>query len=142
VSRPDTVKHIFVESVPGELEAGVLYISMDYATTIHSCLCGCGREVVAPLSPTDWKLLFDGETVSLSPSIGNWSFPCESHYWIRRNRVRWSTKMSRQRIDAGRARAKKAKERHLKGGGAIPAPDPEQSESQARRSLRRLRRKG
>jgi hypothetical protein len=141
VSRAQTVKHIFVESVPGELEAGVLYISMDYATTIHSCLCGCGREVVAPLSPTDWKLVFDGESVSLSPSIGSWSFPCESHYWIKRNRVRWSTKMSRQRIDAGRAKARKAKEHHLTSGGAIAADEPEQRETRTRRRLRRLRRK-
>jgi len=28
--------------------------------------------------------------VSLAPSIGNWSFPCNSHYWITGNEVRWA----------------------------------------------------
>jgi hypothetical protein len=43
-------------------------------------MCGCGKKVVLPLHPTHGKLTYDGETVSLSPSVGNWSFPCESHY--------------------------------------------------------------
>ena len=43
------------------------------ATSAHSCCCGCGEEVVAPLTPTDWKMTFDGETTSLRPSIGNWT---------------------------------------------------------------------
>ncbi|MFC4855982.1 DUF6527 family protein [Actinophytocola glycyrrhizae] len=29
----------------------------------------------------DQRRDFNGETVSLSPSIGNWSFPCRSHYY-------------------------------------------------------------
>lgn len=79
------MKHEFVKSVPKNPEKGVIYVSIDYATVIHQCCCGCGREVVTPLSPTDWQLSFDGQTVSLDPSIGNWSFPCQSHYWIRNN---------------------------------------------------------
>jgi hypothetical protein len=38
--------------------------------------------------------------VSLDPSIGNWSFPCRSHYWIRNNKVRWAENWSQARIDA------------------------------------------
>jgi hypothetical protein len=41
----------------------------------------------SPLSPTDWKLTFDGVSVSLHPSDGNWSFPCRSHYRIEYNRA-------------------------------------------------------
>ena len=81
------VEHRFVEFVPEQLEPNTLYISMDYATVVHSCLCGCGQRVITPLTPTDWHLAYDGEAVSLSRSIGNWSFPCQSHYWIERNRV-------------------------------------------------------
>ena len=33
--------------------------------------------------------MFDGRTISLNPSIGNWSYPCRSHYWIKGNRVVW-----------------------------------------------------
>jgi Family of unknown function (DUF6527) len=82
--------HKFVKSVPETLEQGVLYVSVEYATAIHKCCCGCGNEVVTPLSPKDWKLTFDGETVSLYPSIGNWNFGCRSHYWITKNRVEWA----------------------------------------------------
>jgi hypothetical protein len=92
----------FVEAIPESLETGVLYVSMTYATAIHQCACGCGREVVTPFSPTDWKLYFDGENVTLEPSIGNWSFPCRSHYWIRGGKVRWAGKMSQHAIDEGR----------------------------------------
>jgi len=41
--------------------------------------------VVTPLSPTGWSLIFDGETVSLYPSIGNWNFPCRSQRLDRRS---------------------------------------------------------
>ena len=70
------------------IEEGKIYVSIAYATAVHKCACGCGKEVVTPLSPTDWKLIFDGKTVSLDPSIGNWGFPCRSHYWVRNNRAR------------------------------------------------------
>ncbi len=93
----------FVESVPERLEAGVVYVSMELATAIHLCACGCGQEVITPFSPTDWKLCFDGEHVSLDPSIGNWSFPCRSHYWIHGGNVRWSTAWSEEKVESGRA---------------------------------------
>ncbi len=60
--------HKFIEFVPTELENDVLYISIDYCTAIHKCCCGCGNEVVTPISPTDWKITFDGESISLHPS--------------------------------------------------------------------------
>ena len=57
-------------------------------------------------------MIYDGETVSLDPSIGNWSFPCQSHYWLERGRVSWAEQWSRERIDRGRAldRARKARD--------------------------------
>jgi hypothetical protein len=88
----------FVEYVPRELQEGTLYISTTYATAVHRCCCGCGSKITTPLAPSEWSLTFDGETVSLSPSIGNWSFPCQSHYWIRRNEIVWAGRMSAQQI--------------------------------------------
>ncbi len=104
-----TLSHEFVQFIPEQLQEGVLYVSTAYATATHRCFCGCGREVVTPLSPTDWKLIFDGETVSLSPSIGNWSFPCRSHYWIETSEVQWCGEMSQKAIDAGRVRDRQLK---------------------------------
>jgi hypothetical protein len=92
----------FVETMPTELSEGTLYISMVYAVARHLCACGCGEEVVTMFTPIDWKLTFDGEHVSLQPSIGNWSFACRSHYWITDNRVRWARNMSAYEIARGR----------------------------------------
>jgi hypothetical protein len=92
--------------MPEKLEDGVVYISIEYATAIHKCCCGCGNEVVTPLSPTDWKLIYDGQTVSLYPSIGNWSFNCQSHYWITNDEVEWAPKWTRTQIALGRENEK------------------------------------
>nr|EGQ9114482.1 hypothetical protein [Vibrio parahaemolyticus] len=101
--------HKFVEFIPENIEQGTLYISMQYATAMHKCACGCGNIVVTPFSPTDWKLLFNGDSVSLSPSIGNWSFPCRSHYFIRNDQVDWCSAWSKKQIQNGREADKKHK---------------------------------
>ena len=83
------IEHQFVDLIPETISEGVLYVSMTYATAIHKCCCGCGNKVVTPLDPNHWMLTFDGQSISLSPSIGNWNYPCRSHYWICRSNVKW-----------------------------------------------------
>lgn len=86
--------HIFVEHFPEPLEAGKLYVSMQYASAAHLCACGCGHEVVTPIRRRDgWKLVFDGESISLSPSIGSRNLACRSHYFITHGQVRWALPM-------------------------------------------------
>jgi Family of unknown function (DUF6527) len=99
-----TLTHEFVEYVPGKLAEGVLYVSIAYRTAVHLCACGCGNKVATPISLADWQLRYDGDTVSLTPSIGNWGFPCRSHYWIDRDRIRWADAWTGDQIAAGRAR--------------------------------------
>jgi hypothetical protein len=82
---------------------------MEYGTAVHSCCCGCGHEVVTPLTPTDWCLTFNGETISLWPSIGNWNLPCRSHYVIEGNQVIGSGPWGKDRILAEQKRDKVAK---------------------------------
>lgn len=103
----------FVENVPENMKEGVLYISTKYASAIHKCCCGCGNEVVTPLSPAEWSLTFDGETVSLDPSIGNWDFPCRTHYWILRNKVKTAPTWSHRKVEAGRAQDMTAMKRYF-----------------------------
>ena len=67
--------------------------------------------MVTPLSPTDWSLTYNGESISLSPSIGNWSFECRSHYWIEKGTCRWAGPWSKEQIEAGRTHDRRAKER-------------------------------
>jgi hypothetical protein len=119
------LKHQFVEFIPEQLADSTLYVSMRFATVSHLCACGCGKKVVTPLKPADWKLIFDGKTVSLDPSIGNWSFPCRSHYWVTSNKVRWSEDWSQSRIDANRMRDRSEKEKDSgENGATMPSPRP------------------
>jgi hypothetical protein len=37
-------------------------------------------------------------------SVGNWSFPCQSHYWIPAGNVVWAPKWSAAQVEAGRQR--------------------------------------
>lgn len=101
MNRVSELAFVFVEVIPQPIPPGTLCISTKYATAIHLCACGCGQEVVTPLSRADWTLLFNG-TVSLDPSIGNWSFACQSHYWVTDNHIVWAPKWSRERIDSNR----------------------------------------
>lgn len=120
-ARLAKIKHEFVEFIPKQRQEGVLYISIPYATAVHNCFCGCGLKVVTPISPVGWKLIFDGETVTLSPSIGSWSFPCRSHYFIRRDIVVWGGEMSQDEIEWGRVLDRKARERYFETQAAEPA---------------------
>lgn len=113
MNHESSITHEFVEFIPSNLHEGTIYVSIPYATVIHKCLCGCGKEVVTPLSPTDWKLIFDGVTISLDPSIGNWSFNCKSHYWIKRNKVIWACRWSEEEINDEKIRDRIAKEKYF-----------------------------
>jgi hypothetical protein len=113
--RHTKLEHKFVHYIPEQLEPGVIYISMDYATAAHSCCCGCGEQVITPFTPTDWKLTFDGETVSLWPSIGNWNFRCRSHYIIRNSRILGAEPWSDTKVKRGRRKDKRQRQEHFDG---------------------------
>jgi uncharacterized protein DUF6527 len=106
------IEYEFLDFIPRELKERTLYISIEFTTATHMCFCGCGGEVVTPISPVGWQLTFDGESVSLSPSIGSWSLRCKSHYWIRRNTVHWAGKMSTKEIAAVTERDDRDRQRY------------------------------
>ena len=91
------------ETIPENIEEGVLYVSLTYWTTAHKCGCGCGQKVVLRLSPKHWAITLNGDSVSMYPSVGNWQLPCRSHYWIEEGRIlqarRWSdAEIARNRL--------------------------------------------
>ena len=108
------MKHRFVEFIPDHLESDCLYISIQFSTAVHKCVCGCGNEVVTPISPTDWSFTFNGETITLYPSIGNWSFKCKSHYWIRKGEVIYCRRWDTSEIEENRTQDKKQKKWYFK----------------------------
>jgi len=106
-------KHVFVDTLPDVLEEGVLYVCMQYATSAHHCFCGCGREVVTPIHPTKWKITYDGVNVSLYPSVGSWSLPCQSHYWLQEGTVSWAEPFNAQEIARVRKRDGEAQDKYF-----------------------------
>jgi hypothetical protein len=99
----------FVQYMPKVFNQGVLYVSMEYSLVIHLCVCGCGEKVATPLSPEDWKLYYDGDAISLSPSIGNWDFQCQSHYWIKMNKVISASKRYKEEDNSWKSKDDKLK---------------------------------
>lgn len=107
----------FNDRFPRDLVAGILYVSIRFATAAHLCCCGCGRQVITPLRPNRWNMTFDGESVSLMPYVGNAGLPCRSHYVIRRNRIVWHDELTHGAIARGMQR-----DGWL--GGAVAQPTP------------------
>ena len=78
---------VYVKYIPEEKQQGILYISKEYNTTSHLCLCGCGNLTVIPIHGKDagwWNLIEEDGKVSIYPSIGNQKI-CGAHYWIKNN---------------------------------------------------------
>jgi hypothetical protein len=69
-------------------------------------------------------MTYDGETISLWPSIGNWTLACRSHYVIERNQVIEARPWSDRQVAGERHRDHAAKARHY-GVSAGPPTERE-----------------
>lgn len=107
---------VFVTYIPAQLRSGHVYVSMEYATAVHLCACGCGAKTVTPLAADGWTLKFDG-SVTLRPSIGNGQSPCKSHYLITRDRIEWLPPI-------GVASTRRAIARDQAAAAAVRSPSP------------------
>ena len=80
------IEPIFVEFIPDKLEFGKLYISEKTRSTNHLCLCGCGSEIVLPITKEGWELVkFPDGKITMSPSVGKMGRKCNTHYIIVKN---------------------------------------------------------
>lgn len=111
--RLQSIRPKYVEFMPRELEHGVFYISERFATASHLCCCGCGTKIVTPLRKTEYTLADRHGLVSIRPSIGNWNYPCQSHYLITDNRVVWAGTMTAEQIRKGREQDDALREAYL-----------------------------
>ncbi|MBN2606989.1 MAG: hypothetical protein JXR47_06615 [Thiotrichales bacterium] len=111
--KTQKIKPVFVEFIPEQIDEGVLYISERYRTATHKCCCGCGKKVVTPFSPVKWTLIKGHGVVSLRPSIGNWSYECQSHYFITNNQVVWAGQFSPKQIKKVQQRDKQDNKNYI-----------------------------
>lgn len=80
----------FVDKIPKDLKDGILYVCIECKVIVHKCACGCGEKTVTPIDRKHgWIMQYDGQTITLRPSIGNFSMPCKSHYYITESKVQW-----------------------------------------------------
>ena len=89
--RINSITAKFVQSIPIELEEGILYISDKYRTATHLCACGCKGKTVTPLGIDGWIMTNADGVITLRPSIGNWAgeVPYHAHYHITNNTIEW-----------------------------------------------------
>ena len=120
--RYTVLEHRVVDHFPESLDPGVLYVSLKFASVGHSSCCGCGEEVVTPLTPTDWNIIYDGETITLHPSVGNWTLPCRSHYVIRQGKVIEALPWTDAEIADERQRDRRAKASYFEQKESVPDP--------------------
>lgn len=93
-----------VAAIPEQLESGTLYHAPRYATAAHLCACGCGSEVTTAIGPGHWRLHVVDGRATMRPSIGNGSFPCQSHYFISDGEVNWAGDYTENMIARARLR--------------------------------------
>lgn len=90
-TKRDELRIEFVKYIPETIEDGVLYVSEEYGTAVHACACGCGHKTSVSLKPfwaDGWEYTRNGDVVTLAPSLLH-RIPCQSHYFIEANKVRW-----------------------------------------------------
>ena len=116
------LEHEFVDHIPDDLIDGRLYVSVRFGTVVHLCACGCGEEVVTPLGPSEWKIVFDGVSISLEPSIGNWGFQCRSHYWIDRSEIRWARSFDILEVERVRKENKQRRDMYFARNRQLNSP--------------------
>lgn len=95
------IKHIIVEEMPSyeDMLQDVIYVyyyDIDHGVSIHKCMCGCGEQTVMPFikkglninSNKVWVLNFINDKIDFEGSVGNYSYPCKSHYMIQKGQVK------------------------------------------------------
>jgi hypothetical protein len=84
-------------------------------------------------------MTFDGEGVSLLPSIGNWTLKCRSHYVIDRGKVIEAGPGSDEQVEAERRRDRATKERFYGQSPSARSPIQELAPAPNRSFWRRVR---
>ena len=91
--RKESVTPKYVEFMTNvnDMKDNIIYISLKYGVTGHRCLCGCGLLTILPLNQKEdseeirnhgWGMTDNDGKLTFTPSVGNYQYPCKSHYII------------------------------------------------------------
>ncbi len=82
-----------MSDVPDRVEKTIYVVGATPKWVIFDCPCNKNHRLKVPLMKSvspHWRLTRHGKTVSLSPSLSVADGPCDSHFWLRQNRVEWA----------------------------------------------------
>ncbi len=94
-------KPMVTDDLPDNLDLATVYLIGEGTpwSAALVCPCGCGATIQLSLIPNDdprWKVKDHGNgRVSLHPSIWR-TKGCESHFWLKNNRVVWALERRNQ----------------------------------------------
>jgi hypothetical protein len=85
--RKVEIEPVYLEFIPEQkdMEQNKVYVSLEYMTASHLCLCGCGTLSVTPINQNGWFLTDVDNKLTLTPSILNKLCPNKSHYILQKN---------------------------------------------------------
>lgn len=81
--RTEKIDPVYMKTFPKkeDMKQGEIYISEEYQTSNHLCLCGCGEQCPLPMGVEGWKHKLENSKITIMPSIQQ-RFTCKSHYII------------------------------------------------------------
>jgi len=82
-------------SVPAKLGSDVYFVRQGNfdKRVVFICPCGCGRRIDLNLVRTQhpsWSAHLRNGQISISPSVWLTADPCQSHFFIKNNKVEWA----------------------------------------------------
>jgi len=82
--RKESVTPEYIEFMPevDDMKENTIYISLKFSVTGHRCLCGCGSLTILPINNDGWNMTDNDNKLTFTPSVGNFQYPCKSHYII------------------------------------------------------------
>ena len=89
--KTETLSLLFVEYLPEKekVEPGIFYYAKEFDVSAHLCPCGCGGVVNLFYHRLDNGWGIDLQTLTITPSIYSYQWPCKSHYFITNGEVKW-----------------------------------------------------
>lgn len=101
-----------MSDVPDHIDKTIFIVGSTPKWVIFDCPCDRGHRLSVPLMKSvspHWRLTRHGKTISLWPSISVTDGPCDSHFWLRKNRVEWARWVDYDYRDQTKSRLRQSK---------------------------------
>jgi hypothetical protein len=88
------VEHVMsMSEVPEHTKKLIYVVGSIPKWVVFECPCHRNHRISIPLMKNvtpHWAIAHDGQTISLFPSVSVSGSNCDSHFWLRQNRIEWA----------------------------------------------------